>query len=191
MKVYIAARTTDLHRVRQVEAIVEGLGHEITFKWWGSEGEIRTDLAAEDLEIVDEPIKGVPGPPGWNSTITHVPTGTAAAGVGLSKVQAHDAAMKTLRASLNAGWSSAPERAAVLGQRERQACWDADAAILCVQRDILGAAIEFGMLVGDEKPVIIFGQIERDTPFYYLPNVILRTADWEELGIELDRLADR
>lgn len=175
MRVYVAGRTTDIERVRSVIAAVEKAGHEITFDWTGSEGEIRTDLDPKDLVVENYTPRGIgPQTIGYEAMpsckITHEPTGVVTVGEGRSLVQAHDQAMKRMRSALNAGWGEDPERASELAQRERQAVWDADVVVLCWSEDILGAAIEVGMAMGDQKQVIVFGQ-KRDSVFWYLPNV--------------------
>lgn len=170
MKIYVAGRTTDVRNVQRIADAVEDEGHEITFKWWGEEGEIRTDLKSEDLELLDDsPIgAGVVEVEGWQTVVRHNPTGECATGTGFSKVAAHDAAVNKLRATLNAGWHAAPERARELAERERKAVWDADLVVLVWAPDLLGAAIEVGIALGEEKPVYVY-RSGRDSVFWYLP----------------------
>lgn len=118
MKVYVAASIKDRDRAAQVADAIEDAGHLITFKWWGSEGEIRD---------ADEG--------------------------------------KT--------WRDDPEQATALALREQKGVWDSDALVLCGGDKILGAAIEFGMAVGDEKPAIILPGCSRDSIFWHLPGVVL------------------
>jgi hypothetical protein len=43
MRTYVAGSTRDVERVRGVQDAARAFGHEITFDWTGSEGEIRAD----------------------------------------------------------------------------------------------------------------------------------------------------
>jgi hypothetical protein len=171
VNVYVAGRTTDLVAVTRIADAIEEEGHQITFKWWGGDGEIRTDLRSEDLILTDSPnyVNAVE-PDSWNATVTHTPTGESATGEGRSKVAAHDAAVMKLRAKLNAGWREQPERARELAIREIKAVDDADAVVLVWAPDILGAAIETGSAMGTEKLVYVY-RPGRDSVFWYLPNV--------------------
>jgi hypothetical protein len=42
-RVYVGGSTSDTERVREVQAVCQRIGWEITFDWTGPEGEIRTD----------------------------------------------------------------------------------------------------------------------------------------------------
>lgn len=175
MKIYVAGRTTDLGNVVPIAESLKEEGHEITFEWWGPDGEIRSDLRSEDLELVQDSAifdRGVVEPDQWKSTIRHKPTGECATGEGHSKVAAHDVAVNLLRAKLNAGWRENPERARKLAERELQAVDEADAVVLIWAPDILGAAIEtgaalFAAFLGHHKYTYVF-RPGRDSVFWYL-----------------------
>jgi hypothetical protein len=175
VKVYVAGRTTDLDRVREVMNALREEGHEITFDWTGPDGEIRTDLDPDDL-VVENYIPSGVGPQtlGFEDKagcrLTHVPTATMTVGTGRSLLQAHQAALQELRTQLKSGWRADPLRARALAQRELDAVVAADAVVLCWSEGILGAAIETGMALALEKPLIVYGAM-RDSVFWYLPRV--------------------
>jgi hypothetical protein len=202
VNVYVAGRTTDLVTVTRIADAIEAEGHQITFKWWGGEGEIRTDLKSEDLVMERYTPSGLgpqtvgqeSDPKDCSCKITHTPTGEYAVGTGQNQLRAHDDALMQLRAKLNAGWAAKPERARELAIREIKAVDDADAIVLVWAPDILGAAIETGSAMGTEKKVYVY-RPGRDSVFWYLPNVtqIWSLAelldlmkfddDWEEVDV--------
>lgn len=84
-------------------------------------------------------------------------------------------------------WSDDPERARELAERELQAVWEADVAVLCGHEKILGAAIETGMALSDEKAVLILPGCPRESIFWYLKGVkLVETVD--DVLAELDAL---
>jgi len=84
-------------------------------------------------------------------------------------------------------WRDDPEQAQVLAQREQKGVWDADALVLCGHEKLMGALIEFGMAVSDEKPAIILPGCQRDSIFWHLPGVV-QVETIEEVISELDEL---
>lgn len=188
MQVYLAGRTTDLERIRRVADIITDNGHEITFEWWGPDGEIRTQVEIDrgDLEVVEHPWE-------WEqpikTTITHLPTGVEATAEGASTVQSHDATMRLLRQKIAGqfSWQADPDRAEKLAMREWQAVFDADVVVLAWEENILGAAIEFGFGSGDEKRCYVLKNEDgdlRDSVFWFLPWVKI-VENEEELSHEL------
>jgi hypothetical protein len=177
MKFYVAGRTTDAENISDFADTIESEGHEITFKWWGEQGEIRTDIKPEDLQIEAYTPSGLgpqtvgmeSDPNNCSCKITHMTTGVFAVGTGRSRLQASDEAMRLLRAKLNAGWRDKPERARELALREIEAVNDCDVLLLIWAPDILGAAIEFGAAAMDKRLYVY--RPERDSVFWYLPNV--------------------
>lgn len=79
------------------------------------------------------------------------------------------------------GFREMPERGRELAEREMQAVFDADVTVLCHGPDLLGAAVEIGLSLGEYKRVIILeDEHDRDCVFWYLPGVY-RAADEDEL----------
>lgn len=173
MRVYVAGSSRRPERARKVIKDIEGAGHEITFDWTGPEGELRPDLDPNDL-AVESTTKGHgilhERDVDHVVLIEHKPTGKTGRGVAGSQLQARERALSALRRDLKIGWRNNPEKARELAQREQKACWDADVGVLVLAPDMLGASIEIGMILGDEKPVLVLiDEYDRDSVFWYLP----------------------
>lgn len=93
-----------------------------------------------------------------------------------------------IRAEFNGkSWADDPDRAREIAMKERQACWDADAGVYVWHEHGHGSLIESGMILCEEKDLIVLGCV-KDSIFWYLPDVykvdtvpelldILREAD--------------
>lgn len=196
MKVYVAGRTSQRARVRHMQWLLTERGHEITFDWTGAEGEIRPDIEPSDLELRRHDDKIINADtleerelqPRY-CEITHLPTGTKVNGRGTSDLKATEDAMSKLRGLLgNKMWREDPEVACKLAERERKACDDADAIVLIHEQNILGAAVEFGMVAAQRKPAVVVNPEIRESVFWYLPEVKLADS-LEDAAWFVDRFA--
>jgi nucleoside 2-deoxyribosyltransferase len=122
VRIYVAGRTNDIKRVREMQDLCRKAGHEITEDW-------TQNVNAQAIRAEDD---GVTLP---------------------SEFKRY--AMNDVR-----------------GVRS------ADMIVVMCGPALLGTAIEIGIAIEREIPVVLVGETDRDSVFFYLPNVVRFESAW-------------